>query len=245
MQEPNRERLPHGPLKNTNDLEAVTDALGIDHPVSDTHPRFNLVINYAVARDVVDGEIEDGGMRLLIVHDDDGVPDDLCELIEAAGISHLEKLKSALALGQAEPKEGGEEGEAPKSGERFTVYMVPVNAKRLSNEKLFPGRESTQTYVSDGELFHDLGVLWRAVADATGKLPVDSPLEHTGMLDFSGDRNRLFPIPLYRYWKDIGDKEAIERFGEILETELRDLYPSDLDQVSVLYQAAMAGFEGN
>lgn len=246
MQEPNRERLPHGPLKNTNDLEAVTDALGIDHPVSDTHPRFNLVINYAIARDVVDGEIEDGGMRLLIVHDDDGVPDDLCELIEAAGIPHLEKLKAVEAPGQTrqQPKKD-EEDERVASGERFTAYMVPANAKRMSNEKLFPGRQSTQTYVSDGELFHDLGTLWRRVADATGKLPIDSPLEHTGMLDFSGDKSRLFPIPLYRYWKDIGDKEAIERFGEILEEELRDLYPSDLDQVSTLYEAAMAGFEGN
>jgi hypothetical protein len=136
-------------------------------------------------------------------------------------------------------------GEADNPGERFTVYMVPSNAKRMRNERLFPGRQSTETYVSDSELFHNLGTLWRSIADATGKLPADSPLEHTGMQDFSQDQSRLFPIPLYRFWEDIGDEKPIEKFGRILEAELKSMYPSsDHAQISELYQVAMDGFEG-
>ncbi|HEX5455829.1 MAG TPA: hypothetical protein VFW77_00490 [Candidatus Saccharimonadales bacterium] len=239
-----KEQLPHGPLKNTNDLEAVKAALGIEQEVSDTHPRFNLVMNRAVARDVVDGEIEDGGIRLLIVHEDE-TSDDLAEKIEAAGLPHLEKLKVVDTAAPPEDKDRETEGgDQARPGERFTLYMVPSNAKRMSNERLFPGRQSTETYVSDSELFRDLGTLWRGIADATGKLPPDSLLEHTGMQDFSHDRSRLFPIPLFRFWEDIGDEEPVEKFGKILEAELKDLYPSsDHDQISELYQVAMAGFE--
>lgn len=237
-----KEHLPNGPLKNTHDLDAVRMTLGIEQEITDTHPRFNLVINRDVARDVVDGEIEDGAMRLLIVHEDDP-SEGAGEAIEAAGIPHLERLKVVDTIAHR-GSDGDESGKAGP-GERFTVYMVPSNAKRMSNERLFPGRPSTETYVSDSELFRNLGALWRNIADATGKLPADSPLEHTGMLDFSHDKSRLFPIPLYRFWEDIGDEEAIEKFGKILEAELKQLYPtSDHEQISELYQVAMAGFEG-
>lgn len=86
-------------------------------------------------------------------------------------------------------------------------YPIEIGAKPLSNERFFPDRESTATYVSDIELWQVLGKLWKDVYKATGQLPLDRPLRHTGMLEFSDHRTRLFPIPPYE-WTAINNPGA-------------------------------------
>jgi hypothetical protein len=225
--------VPNG-QQNIHDLEHLKGILDIDQPLADTHPRFSLVIDDK-ARDVVDEE--HGELRLLIVCNGDGITEEITEVLETetAAIPQMERLRVV---------EDGEDGDGEGPAGKVSVYLVPSNAKRMSYEKLYPGRESSETYVSDSELFRDLGLLWRHVAVATGRLPEDSPLEHTGMSEFSGDKRRLFPIPPYGKWVKIGEEEPTDRFGKILEAELKRLYPSDLEYAGKLYEAAMAGFEG-
>lgn len=105
------------------------------------------------------------------------------------------------------------------------MYDVPLAAKPLSHEQLFLHRPSTETYVSDQELYEELGGLWRAVWEASHAVP-EMPLSGTALLDFNPRGKRLVPIPPNNGWQSQGNKHsARDHFMEALEAELRRLAP--------------------
>lgn len=184
-----------------------------------TFARFNL----ATEEDTYDlvsienGEFQD---RYLCVPYFEDV-DEIESKLRVAGIRLLERSEEPIQEG-------------------YIVYAVPQQSKPLSNEKFYPNRESTQTYVSDNELYRRLGNLWATTFKATNMLPSENPLKQTGMLEFASDAERLFPIPPY-YWREVDEGVAPRHFIDTLSRELQLIDPHG--QHTTLIDAAQAGWE--
>lgn len=107
------------------------------------------------------------------------------------------------------------------------VFEVPLHAKPLLNENLFPGRESSDTYISDEELFGKVGLLWKIIYKTTGCLPRGTVLASTGMKEFSGEGKMVFPVPPFGNCHQIEDgQEAGETFEDSIREELLAGYPT-------------------
>jgi hypothetical protein len=187
-----------------------------------THSRFNLVLDKAVASDTTrvihSGQLE----RTLYVRSPGELHSKLTAELSKNNIPQLEEVDEC---------DGG------------VTYKVPEQAKPLSNERLFPDRVSTETYVSDRELFFSLGSLWRRIYDATHYLPDNSFLSSTGMVEFSEKGQQIFPIPPYSNWLPIKyDHDASKHFSAEVEAELQSIYPHT--PIHDLREAAKSGFGG-
>ena len=169
------------------------------------HGRFNLTANNPQSIDVIDKAEDDSRHRYLVVPTDP-LSEQIDELLQESNVHLLENLD----------KDGN-----------LKVYRVAIQAKPLINEKLFPEHESTDTYISDRELFHGLGSLWRAIYDATSHIPTENLLSKTGMLEFTKGESQLFPIPPFTDWSSFqSSEEALKCFEEQVQTQLQDAYPS-------------------
>jgi hypothetical protein len=109
----------------------------------------------------------------------------------------------------------------------YVSYHVPLQAKPLANERLFPDRESTETYISDTELYAALGNLWARVHRLTGRVPEEAPASFTGLLEFTSSQSTLFPIPPYEWKKILPVGEARRHFISTAEAELKLLNPEE------------------
>lgn len=123
----------------------------------------------------------------------------------------------------------------------FTIYKLPINVKSLGNERIFANHPSSTTYVSDLELFGQLGQLWGRVFKATGRFPQTGILTRTALVDFGhDDKSRLIPVPPYDDWVAM----RTDRQEKVLETLLNDvqehLYRSNPRQS---YRALLARLE--
>jgi hypothetical protein len=124
-----------------------------------------------------------------------------------------------------------------------SVYRVPLQAKPLIRERLFPDRASTDTYISDKELFRSLGGLWRRIYDASERLPVDRILATTGMIEFTKSQERLFPVPPFNSWISLPSTEhAHDLFCKQVKAGLEEAYP-DINIESLLGEATSAFME--
>jgi hypothetical protein len=168
-----------------------------DADVIDTNGRYNLTVG-GDSFDVV--QVADGVTvaRFLIVDQEEGAGEIESQL-ETADIQTLDPAGLV---------------------DKRIFYSVPIGAKLLAHERFFPSRPSTETYVSDEELCAQLGGLWRNVYAATGQLPVETPMKHTGMLEFSGHQTRLFPVPPYAWAPFEILREAKEHFLTSVSEEL-------------------------
>lgn len=204
--------MKHNNLSNQKHMQ-------IEPEPQPTFARFNLAIEED-AYDLISMENGEFRERYLCVPYMEEV-DDIESKLRTAGLRLLER--------SVEPIQEG-----------YIVYEVPKQSKPLSNEKFYPDRESTQTYVSDNELYRRLGGLWSAAFRATRMLPPEKPLKHTGMLEFASDAERLFPIPPY-YWQDLEDAAATDHFLDTLGRELQTIDPHG--QHRALVDAAKTGWE--
>jgi|GEM_PF-3633746 hypothetical protein len=182
---------------HTEGVDILKRSLAVAAEVVDTNGRYNLAVT-AGSFDVVQLEDEVPIARFLIVDDD-------------------------AALGEIETKLEAADIETLQPGawvDKRVFYSVPIGAKLLANERFFPSRESTETYVSDEELCTLFGGLWRRVYGATGQIPAEAPMKRTGMLEFSGDQTRLFPIPPYAWTAFERLLDAKEHFLTSVSEEL-------------------------
>lgn len=102
----------------------------------------------------------------------------------------------------------------------FTIYELPINVKPLGNERIFADHPSSATYVSDLELFGQLGQLWGRIFAATGRFPQSEILTRTALVDFGhDDKSRLIPVPPYEDW----GVTRIDYQEYVLETLLNDV----------------------
>lgn len=168
-----------------------------------THRRFALT---DTDTDFVVTEPETGNRNryLIVMHDDGGVYDAL----QTAGIPQLSRKSASPEV---------------------TIYDLPIQVKQLAQEKLFSGHTSSDTYVSDQEIFSQLGSLWARIYDATKRVPVSQPLSHTALIDFEADSARLLPIPPYADWEEEPSREvAAQKFAARLGDQLQAIEPHQL-----------------
>jgi hypothetical protein len=173
------------PSHSTAGPDILRRLLAAENPdVIDTNGRYNLA---ADDRSFDVTQLEDGVpiARFLII-DEDAAVSDIESDLEDAGIEMLKP--SGMVDGKV-------------------FYGIQIGAKLLANERFFPDRASTETYVSDEELCGVLGSLWKGIYAATGRLPKETPMRHTGMLEFSDHQTRLFPIPPYD-WTDFDQPDV-------------------------------------
>ena len=111
-------------------------------------------------------------------------------------------------------------------GKGVAIYQLPMQAKKLSDERLFSGHVSSETYVSDIELFTELGKLWSKIYKATEKTPAINPLSETALLDFGQEDSRLIPIPPYTKWEHVSSSAlAKEHLAQGLHEQLLHINP--------------------
>ncbi|GAC1387945.1 MAG: hypothetical protein NVS1B7_1950 [Candidatus Saccharimonadales bacterium] len=123
------------------------------------------------------------------------------------------------------------------------IYDLSLNAKLLSNERLFADRESSETYVSDRELFIKAGQMWSRIWQVSGEIPHEL-LRNTLMVEFSSHESPLMPAPPFADWELIHNEEIAEdHIRQILTGEL-DQYASDKANFRSLVNAFIAGWHG-
>jgi hypothetical protein len=192
---------PQGPL------EALLDS------AQDTTPRFSLVrsaYEQSGPRDLLLPRPIQGFNRFLYVPPhlmDNTVYDQL----EQAGVPQLPRI----VLEDINPL-------TPSP-----LFGIREGLKPLAHSALF-SRESSATYVSDTEIFTQLGRLYRQAWEATGRImldpqnPADSPLDHVAIHNFQDVKETLFLSPPYKFEGrvkgDLGD--ASLQFTTSLYNEL-------------------------
>lgn len=135
------------------------------------------------------------------------------------------------------------------------TFGVKDGLKPLVNEALF-GRQSSATYISDPEIYHELGALYRSAYDATGSLllegPVvhDSPMDHVAIFSFNDEQNLLYLHPPYRAapeYQGLDRVTAGEMFAHSIEARLAqqlEYHDAPLDVSEPLIAKAREGFNG-
>lgn len=184
-----------------------------------THARFSLGEDFLVSPNLP-GE----GRKRLLVTPASEADDEIRQMLTGAGVAQFTRFKHL---------------------HDHDLWSIPVQAKPLANERVFGGRQSSDTYVSDHELYEGLGKLWRDVFRATGGVPVDDPLTKTAILDFSGVESRLLPVPAYGRWLRLDqsqEPEALNHFLKELAAQLDEL-STEPEHNKDLVQAAKAGWE--
>ncbi len=122
-----------------------------------------------------------------------------------------------------------------------TIYKLPLDIKPLDEERLFVDKVSSETYISDHELFFQLGELWAQIYKIGDKSPESDPLSHTSLLDWQAEGGKLIPIPPYVDWVDIPSvHEAVNYFAISLEDQLKSL--NSQKSYKELIKAAQAGW---
>lgn len=197
-----REGIPSRTRPVDFSIEAK-EILGVQGLVENVHGRFNLSFEDEKTQDFV-LSTEDGSKRYL-----------------TAPFNEL-----SLNMGRIMAEASIEQLEVAGGNEELVVYGVPSHAKPLLNERLFPERTSTSTYISDEELFENLGKMWRRIFNATSRLPEGTILGHTGMKDFSGESQQFFPIPPYNNWEELTAEESPGFFSKNIKNELVAIYPN-------------------
>lgn len=131
-------------------------------------------------------------------------------------------------------------------GSEIAIMGIPTGAKPLRHEPVH-GRESTPTYIGDGEIYHNLGGLYGAAWKQTGKILLapgqyDSPVNHVAITNFQDEhRLNMYLCPPYGSSRDVDDLNmARDMFRESLEIHMtRQATPFEPD----LLKAAIEGFD--
>lgn len=188
-----------------NYLHDIVNAMAIDHggQYIETHPRFNVGINGGL--DVILIEPATGERdRLLLTQES---PDDraIYDCLTSAGVPQLDRLIKENSV---------------------IMYRLPFQAKPLSRERLFVDKTSSSTYISDSEIFINVGMLWSRVHLATGRLPSKDILSATIVLDFKDNDNAYVPAPPYFAWVSINKQSAEQYMEASISSELQQMNPS-------------------
>ncbi len=133
------------------------------------------------------------------------------------------------------------------------IFGVRNGLKPLAHEALF-GRESSETYIGDPEIFYEVGRLYKRAFNATGKLLInkydalDNPLEHVAISSFSEGRGFLFLYPPFsgdEFYGNIDAAQARQLFAGSIERHFAKqvIYQESLrDTVQQLLETAKQGF---
>jgi hypothetical protein len=186
----------------------------------ETHGRFSLVQPGSNAMDIIIKPNAGDAQRLLITPR----PDDreIYDKLSSGGIPQFKRYDSGAAA----------------------IYNIPVHAKLLGNERLFADRPSSETYVSDRELYFEMGELWARIYKATGFIPEDGPLTQTCLLDFESEETRLKPVPPYNLWVDPPElSDAEEYFIDSVREQLQGLHLQQ--SFRPLLEAAQSGWKNS
>lgn len=136
-------------------------------------------------------------------------------------------------------------------GKHSYIFGVMDGLKPLSHEALFTG-ESTQTYVSDAEIFTTVGQAFRSYFEATNSLPLssltDNPLGRLAIKNFIDDRQPILyffpPFNPPATLRGIELAEAANIFDAALGAHLLVQGPSEgpSEHIAELLAAAHSGF---
>ncbi len=199
---PEQRHPPQSPAANLYEIfEEMVDQFGGDS--KNTHGRFSIAHTDSIDV-VVTGSGNDNRERLLIARE---TPESgaLYATLVQAGVPQFERNKD---------------------GNEAAIYRLPPHVKPLIHERFFVDRESSETYVSDKEIFTRLGALWAQVYKATGMLP-QTPLRLTAVQNFEEISQLLVPIPPYTTWdKHDDESHAYEIFSIRAAAELDFSNPS-------------------
>lgn len=178
-----------GPRSN---LIEFVDSFAMDNDglYIETHPRFNLVPVNDNALDVVVTSMESGERERMIITNETEKTSELYKQLSQGGVLQFER----------QDYESG-----------VSIYRLPGQAKPLGYERLFLDRHSSDTYVSDQEIFMYFGKLWADIYRQTRHLPADKFLRHTALLDFEAPERSLIPVPPYQGWIEIYDLQGAGR----------------------------------
>lgn len=170
------ERL-HAKVDNTAPLDHEIGALIGEHQL--TASRFSLVRpknNNRYVRDVIKTEKVDKYRRFLLIEN---------QAVNSLAYEQLEKAQvPQLPLIQ--------------KGDKLSVFGVRDGLKLLAHESLH-GHASSETYISDKEVFQQVGRLYADAWRATGSVLLDgindSPLHHVALSSFSEGADLLYLCP--------------------------------------------------
>ena len=148
--------------------------------------------------------------------------------------------------------------DAPELTDTTTPYVlfgVREGLKPLYHEAFY-SNQSSRTYISDTEIFTQLGRLYRQAWQTTGKIILDPnsendfPLRHVAIHSFADNGNFLFLCPPYEPSSEeqLSLEEASARFTSSLQRGLiarssslhNSIFAQHLDD---LFQAAAEGFD--
>ena len=210
-------RIPPPQNNYEHSLSFITDAA---ERVEHTYGRFNLAFDKNMGEDFVVHGSDETHKRYLVTKFGRKT-EDTTESLLRSGVEHLKVVH--ISDGNC-------------------VFEVPLDAKPLLGERLFPDRQSDDTYISDEELFSKVGKLWGSVYRATGYLPNGTVLAHTGMREFTGEGEMIFPVPPYSDYREISDaQKAVGMFESSIIEELQAGYPRS--SVDLIVEAAGISFQ--
>lgn len=133
------------------------------------------------------------------------------------------------------------------------VFGIKDGLKPLANEALFD-RPSSETYISDLEIYFELGRIYRNVYEATdvllleGNIEEVSPVEHVAISSFSDGHGYLFLYPPYRVsdqYRNLEISQARNLFTQSLKARFDRLVlyqESFRDVAQQLVEKASQGF---
>lgn len=208
---------------------AGAEQLGL---IADTSLRFSLARsgpNAAAIRDVITENEIDEYSRFLVV--DSALTDqNAYQELANYGIPQLPQIEASSA------------GTSNSEFNLPALFGVKAGLKPLIHEALFP-RESSTTYISDNEIFSQLGRIYRQAWDVTGKIMLDpendqdSPLWHVALHSFQDSKNLLYLCPPYSpHAEKIAEyEEALYAFDSSLSRDFMRRHAPAFDSNTVSY----------